>query len=812
MNDNHPRWSRWLSLVATLLLCGSATATNLTLTSPVGYQIATDKQHVRLAATEVANNEFDGYSGTLRLELWGFTSAFDGSQSGYKLASYRFADQLPGGYSFTNVNTGYINFTSPPPGSWYLSLHIREYVGANVDGYTTRDYRNFSVPVRVAGGAYVGDVKVYGDNGWVSYLDNTARLYIQQIRNVCYLGGTGTLRVDLWATSTPFTGGTLTGYRFFSDTLDPLLGGESYTNYDKTLAMYTTPPDGLYYVTLTISEYDTGEFRIIDYINYSGLKSFGEVAPVITSQPQSQRVKAGSNVSFSVGAAGTKPLEYQWRVNGQNISGATTSTLSLSGVPADWSGRKYTAFVKNAYGSQTSSEATLTVYTCSYALSANSLSMAYTGGAGNVAITTTSDCPWSVVNTNGWITISSATTGSGNATVSFNVAANNTAQPRTGTIVIGGRPFVIAQGAQYAPANLRGKTLIMFVGSGSGVFATFGKYLITTSHGITNTLQVVPVTGPTAPSAASYTFSRANATRAFCVFNGITATLDFASPIQGNFALTKADGSQQYGSFILINKTADLNGDGRPDIAWQNATNRVLSSWMMSGTNWLQTAVLQGGQAPPIGWNAVGTADFNNDGRSDILFQTSTGGLTLWLMNRTNAIAPKTLRDGISFGSGWKALATADFNNDRQPDVLFQHEDGRVALWLFNTTNYVSTIYLHNSQSAGTGWRVVACADFNRDQQTDILFQHTSGLVAAWLMNGTSYVDTVGFNGVPTMTSSWRVAGAGDMNIDGSNDILWQSSDWKLSAWLMNSRAYTKTESLRYGQLFSAGLKCIAPR
>src|SRR5690606_27748273 len=52
------------------------------------------------------------------------------------------------------------------------------------------------------------------------------------------------------------------------------------------------------------------------------------VPPSITTQPVSQTVNAGANVTFTVSASGTAPLSYQWRFNGANISGATASSLT----------------------------------------------------------------------------------------------------------------------------------------------------------------------------------------------------------------------------------------------------------------------------------------------------------------------------------------------------------------------------------------------------------------------------------------------------------------------------------------------------
>jgi hypothetical protein len=84
------------------------------------------------------------------------------------------------------------------------------------------------------------------------------------------------------------------------------------------------------------------------------------VAPTITTQPASQTVNAGANVSFTVVASGTAPLSYQWQKNGTSISDATSATLTLSSVTTDSAG-SYTVRVSNTAGSVTSAAATLTV-------------------------------------------------------------------------------------------------------------------------------------------------------------------------------------------------------------------------------------------------------------------------------------------------------------------------------------------------------------------------------------------------------------------------------------------------------------------
>ena len=88
--------------------------------------------------------------------------------------------------------------------------------------------------------------------------------------------------------------------------------------------------------------------------------------PLIIAQPANLNVVLGSNVTFTVSAAGSTPLAYQWKfkgtnlVNAGNVSGAVTAALVLTNVLTNASGN-YCVVVTNTYGSVTSSVATLNV-------------------------------------------------------------------------------------------------------------------------------------------------------------------------------------------------------------------------------------------------------------------------------------------------------------------------------------------------------------------------------------------------------------------------------------------------------------------
>jgi len=82
--------------------------------------------------------------------------------------------------------------------------------------------------------------------------------------------------------------------------------------------------------------------------------------PVLLTQPASQTVSAGADVTFQVTASGSTPLDYQWRFGGVPIAGATNASLALLGVRTNQTGA-FSVVVTNVVGSATSTNAVLTV-------------------------------------------------------------------------------------------------------------------------------------------------------------------------------------------------------------------------------------------------------------------------------------------------------------------------------------------------------------------------------------------------------------------------------------------------------------------
>jgi len=126
-------------------------------------------------------------------------------------------------------------------------------------------------------------------------------------------------------------------------------------------ASYTTP--------VTVSGDNGVTFRVV-VTNSAGSATSNSatltvtassVGPSITTQPANQTVTVGQTATFSVVAAGTAPLTYQWQKNSANISGAISASYTTPATVSGDNGATFRVIVTNPMTNITSNSASLGV-------------------------------------------------------------------------------------------------------------------------------------------------------------------------------------------------------------------------------------------------------------------------------------------------------------------------------------------------------------------------------------------------------------------------------------------------------------------
>ena len=158
--------------------------------------------------------------------------------------------------------------------------------------------------------------------------------------------------------------------------------------------------------------------------------------------------------------------------------------------------------------------------------------------------------------------------------------------------------------------------------------------------------------------------------------------------------------------------TADINGDGKPDLVSADGTVLVNNG---DGTFTTGTSLSVTGDAIAVG-------DFNGDGKADvILTSTSTTVLSVLLGNGDGTFQAAVT---VNVGAALKSLVVADFNGDGKPDVAGVNDASGLFVLLGNGSG--SFTAASGSPRALPASSVIVAGDFNGDGKTDLAYG-TSG-------------------------------------------------------------------------------------
>jgi hypothetical protein len=224
--------------------------------------------------------------------------------------------------------------------------------------------------------------------------------------------------------------------------------------------------------------------------------------------------------------------------------------------------------------------------------------------------------------------------------------------------------------------------------------------------------------------------------------------------------------------------TADLNGDGKPDVIVGGAGPSVmghggnLSVLFGNGDGTLQPAIPLDVPGYMGGLWSAAVGDFNGDGRLDIVAAQvgPMAGIAVFLQNPDHSFTlGATYQTLYRTGVG---VAVADLNNDGKLDVVLTSNMGTATTFLGNGDG---TFQSPIPTFSGNFTEFLALADFNRDGNVDVAFADyspTAGpgvLAAAGLGTGNfSTSNTVTLN----TAGGTRVVAVADFNGDGWPDIV----------------------------------------
>jgi hypothetical protein len=176
--------------------------------------------------------------------------------------------------------------------------------------------------------------------------------------------------------------------------------------------------------------------------------------------------------------------------------------------------------------------------------------------------------------------------------------------------------------------------------------------------------------------------------------------------------------------------------------------------------------------------------DFNGDGRSDLIWRHDNGAFTNWLGQASGGFVSNDANAFRNLPTSWHVAGTGDFNGDGRDDVLWRNDNGALTNWMGQPNGGFVSNDLNAMANLPVSWQVAGTGDFNSDGRDDIIWRRTDGAFTEWLGQANGGFISNDANAWTVLPTSWRVDGTGDFNGDGNDDVLWRRSDGAFTEWL----------------------------
>lgn len=174
----------------------------------------------------------------------------------------------------------------------------------------------------------------------------------------------------------------------------------------------------------------------------------------------------------------------------------------------------------------------------------------------------------------------------------------------------------------------------------------------------------------------------------------------------------------------------EFNGDGKPDVATADYNKNTISILLGNGSGAFGAPATFSVGSGSIGPTMVAVADFNGDGRSDLVANGSSGDIQILMGNGNGTFAPHVSYAADQQGLYLTSLAVGDFNTDGKPDVavggiiVLGNGDGTLAAPIKSHTSGLNV------------YAFPAVGDFNGDLRPDLAL--TEGSAEVTLLINTS--------------------------------------------------------------------------